>query len=168
MFYEESLIRKIFKCRRCQVNLDEQKPPRILPCGKTICYSCNKNLLDQANIKCVFCLAQHSTDQNGFIVNEVLLYLVNQKPKLVWRENTDENIEKFHKHSIVAYLFKCQKCHRQNYEYDPARVLPCCGKTVCQSCVDKIMTKVKANKLNCEICLKTARLASQPTKSYPS
>jgi len=118
--------------------------------------------LSQEDIKCEFCLSIHEKKENGFIINDSLLELVNHKPKRVSRgnenQNLNENPEKYYNESILVNLFKCQKCEMPNFEFEQAKALPCCGKTVCHECIQKITKRVNENKFNCDLCLKASYL----------
>ena len=96
MFYEEEIVNKIFKCQHCSQQYDE---PRLLPCGKTICTNClhkietnllnkNKNELD-----CLMCHKMHQIPSEGFPLNEILLSLMQEKPKEVFRSEQVESLK---------------------------------------------------------------------------
>jgi hypothetical protein len=69
-----------------------------LPCGKTVCNHCillmetTLSVKDLNELKCIMCNDFHKRPTNGsFPINEILLGLMNEKPKEVYRS---EEVEK--------------------------------------------------------------------------
>lgn len=70
----------------------------------------------------------------------------------------------FYEKSLIINLLKCQKCNQSYDEYEQPRILPCCGKTICTRCVNKIEKEVKNNLFKCVMCLEENYL---PKKGFP-
>ena len=57
----------------------------------------------------------------------------------------------FYDKSEIAELLNCQHCEQPYSEYEPPRILPCCGKTICDKCVNSI--RIAAEKTyKCIVC----------------
>jgi hypothetical protein len=50
--------------------------------------------------------------------------------------------------SEIIDLLKCENCSQQ---YDVPRILPCCDKTICNTCV-QLIEKQSKNKFKCIVC----------------
>ncbi len=71
-----------------------------MPCGKTVCNHCillmeTTSLVKDSNeLKCIMCNDFHKRPTNGsFPLNEILLGLMNEKPKEVYRSEEVENLK---------------------------------------------------------------------------
>ena len=82
MFYWESSINEHLKCKVCERKYDV---PLILPCGRSICQSCQEDVELETNkkssaalkhFKCLICEKDHQMPQDGLIVNQTVLNLV--------------------------------------------------------------------------------------------
>ena len=60
----------------------------------------------------------------------------------------------FFEQSEIIDLLKCENCSQQYDEYSPPRILPCCGKTLCYTCIQSIEKQLKNNKFKCIACNK--------------
>jgi len=97
MFYEESQIDEILKCRECNQKFDE---PRILPCGSSVCTVCLGKIsktLEKAthydSFKCSVCQANHKILKDAeFPVNYHIQGLLQKFPVDIYRGDI---IEKF-------------------------------------------------------------------------
>ena len=58
----------------------------------------------------------------------------------------------FFEQSEIIDLLKCENCSQQYDEYSPPRILPCCGKTLCYTCIQSIEKQLKKNKFKCIAC----------------
>ena len=96
MFYEEKIVNKILNCQNFNQQYDE---PRLLPCGKTICTNClhkmENNLLNKNKneLSCLMCHKMHQIPSDGFPLIEILLSLMQQKPKEVYRSEQVESLK---------------------------------------------------------------------------
>lgn len=63
-------------CPQCSDLLLE---PRILPCGKSICYYCVETNEDTIQFKCVFCKSTHIIPSGGFPINNELIQQIDNK-----------------------------------------------------------------------------------------
>jgi len=95
MFYEEDQVKKLFCCQKCNKKYDE---PRLLPCGKTLCNYCiafiESESKHQTNeIKCLMCKGIHLKPANGFPLNEIVLGLMKENPKEVYRSQEAESLK---------------------------------------------------------------------------
>jgi hypothetical protein len=82
MFYQISDLEEHLKCPKCNEKFDL---PRILPCGKSVCETCLKELTDANKIKCPLCTRDHLVPDDGFIINEFILRTNELKAKKVYR-----------------------------------------------------------------------------------
>lgn len=96
MFYEEDQINKITKCPICRqnFNLDLKLPIILLCCNETVCKSCVDSLvlyaasmciLNDNLIRCKLCHELTNIPLKGFPVNKMVLKLIENKPKDVYR-----------------------------------------------------------------------------------
>ncbi len=119
MFFKESIVKNLLKCQRCKSNLDEyESVPKILPCGKTICFNCNHAIINKKNssyFKCDLCLNDHLIPENGFSSNEFVLDLIKLQPTEVYRSQLCEKL----KQNLVQMenLSNEYKYKMQNIEY---------------------------------------------------
>jgi hypothetical protein len=70
----------------------------------------------------------------------------------------------FYEQSVINDILKCQKCNQSYDEYDQPRILPCCGKTLCNICINKIEKEVKNKLFKCMMCHDECYL---PKKGFP-
>jgi len=54
----------------------------------------------------------------------------------------------------IKDLLKCEHCSQPYDEYYAPKILPCCGKTICNSCIHLTEKQVKKNKFKCIVCNK--------------
>lgn len=97
MFYEESQIKNLLKCQKCNKICDESEDPRLLPCQKVVCNKCIIEIEEQALnfiFKCELCSKEHSISKEGFPVNEMLITLLRMKPYSIYRGKEYEIIKK--------------------------------------------------------------------------
>lgn len=90
MFFEESKISELLKCKKCKERLDE---PRIVGCGAAICSACVSNLnINQTSKKydCVVCSRSHQMPDENLPVSESLLVLLSMQPNEVYRSKSVE------------------------------------------------------------------------------
>lgn len=89
MFYEESKILEVLRCKNCNKKLDE---PKQLPCGATICTKCeNKiNYEDTNEYICLICEETHLALDKNLPINEIIFNLLLVEPDEVSRgKNVD-------------------------------------------------------------------------------
>jgi hypothetical protein len=60
----------------------------------------------------------------------------------------------FYETSEIIELLNCEHCAHQFNEKFPPKILPCCGKTVCNECVKLTESQLKRNKFKCIACSK--------------
>ena len=58
----------------------------------------------------------------------------------------------FYDQSSIEKLLKCQNCNQVYDLYEQPRVLPCCGKTLCGKCIERIEKEVKNDLFKCVMC----------------
>ena len=107
MFYEENKISNALDCAKCEERLVD---PRILPCGDTICLTCQSTLhVDNKLFECISCIKTHSMPDEGLPVNKGLQALLSLQPDEVSRgpaaENLKESMSEMRKK--VTALFFC-------------------------------------------------------------
>lgn len=91
MFYEEKVIREIIICPICS---NKYNDPRILPCGRSMCFDCIQNIIDKNNtLNCNLCKGKHERPPNGFIKNMDLSKLLESKSKEIYRSETVEELK---------------------------------------------------------------------------
>ena len=71
MFYEEKEINDIIICQYCKL---KYKDPRILPCGRSLCFDCIELLINKdenkiETINCPICNENHEKPEIGFYKN---------------------------------------------------------------------------------------------------
>lgn len=158
MFYEESLVKNLFKCNKCNEHFNLKHQPKILECGTTICSSCEANLNNK--FKCNMCLKEHQIEANGLVFNEILWTIMQEKPEKV---QTDEiNNRLFYKESIVINFLKCKQCYQFYDIYEPPLVLKC-GKSICSKCYTKI--KPINNTIKCLACQEEHKISNTLIKN---
>ncbi len=93
MFFEQSEIVDVLKCRNCRQLYDEFFPPRLLLCcNMTICYTCVHMIEKQSKMKnnytCIACNKQEPMQNKGFAINNQIAKLITRKPKEIpkWPE----------------------------------------------------------------------------------
>jgi hypothetical protein len=143
MFYEQSEIIDVLNCEHCYQPYGEFYPPRILPCcSKTICYNCIKLIENQTKLKkfkCIACNKEETMPNDGFLINNVVVKLLKIKNKI-------------YEESEIKDLLKCEHCSKPYGDYYPPKILSCCGKTACNTCVMQIENQLKNNKYKCIAC----------------
>jgi hypothetical protein len=114
MFFEETYIKNLLKCNKCNEKFNDYEKPRSLPCGKIICSSCSDKVEKEAvqsKFKCI-CLNEHQISKEGFGINELALDLLTSKAKEMWRgkryEQLKINIQK------IEALTRELKCDFEN------------------------------------------------------
>ena len=60
----------------------------------------------------------------------------------------------FYEPSEIADLLNCEHCLQSYGQYYPPRILPCCAKTICDTCAHQIQRQIKENKFKCSVCSK--------------
>ena len=60
----------------------------------------------------------------------------------------------FFDQSEIIDLLNCENCFQQYDEYYPPRMMPCCGKTICNTCIEKTNNQLNENKFKCIVCKK--------------
>ncbi len=61
----------------------------------------------------------------------------------------------FYEESEITDLLKCENCSQPYDEYYLPRILPCCGKTICNTCLQLTDKQVNDNKYECIVCKKS-------------
>ena len=61
----------------------------------------------------------------------------------------------FLEQSEITELLKCENGFQSYDEYDVPKMLPCCGKTICNTCLQLTEKQVKINKFECIMCKKS-------------
>jgi hypothetical protein len=56
--------------------------------------------------------------------------------------------------SEIVELLNCEHCSQPYDQYYQPRILPCCDKTICSTCVKLIQKQLKDNKFKCIACNK--------------
>ena len=90
MFYQEKEINEIIICPYCKL---KYKDPRILPCGRSLCFDCIELLMSKTNNKlnCPFCKEPHENKNDyGFYKNLELARLAEKKANEVYRSKSSE------------------------------------------------------------------------------
>ena len=68
------------KCDQCNLVFDEYCKPKFLPCGKTICNTCEFNIIKgNRQFKCGICEEYHYIPNDGFTVNKEMYDLITAK-----------------------------------------------------------------------------------------
>lgn len=80
MFYEASQIDTLIICKICDQKLDD---PRLLPCGKSVCYKCIQTMTVNDStkllVKCPHCAKTHEVPKDGFAPNLEIGEIINLK-----------------------------------------------------------------------------------------
>jgi hypothetical protein len=74
---------KILKCDKCKIQFDDYCLPKLLPCFKTICTTCEVNIHKEAinkRFKCGVCSNDHYIPDDGLVLNEKIYALLKAKP----------------------------------------------------------------------------------------
>ena len=92
MFYEEKEINDIIICQYCKL---KYKDPRILPCGRSLCFDCIELLINKdenkiETIHCPICNENHEKPEIGFYKNIELAKLAEKKSTEVYRSKKTE------------------------------------------------------------------------------
>lgn len=92
MFYEESKILDVLKCKNCNDTFDE---PRQLPCGATICSGCAESIefKEDKEYLCCICDQIHSCLSKTLPVNEIIYNLLLMQPDEVSRGKCFETLK---------------------------------------------------------------------------
>ncbi len=92
MYFEINQVNDTLLCQQCKGRLDI---PKILPCGETICLSCetyiqiNDNMFD-----CFVCEQKHDMPKNGFLISKAILKMLKIEPTKVSRGEVLDKLEK--------------------------------------------------------------------------
>jgi hypothetical protein len=70
----------------------------------------------------------------------------------------------FYDQSSIEKLLKCQSCNQFYDTYEEPRILPCCGKTLCGKCIERIEKDIKNNLFKCVMCDDECTM---PKKRFP-
>lgn len=70
----------------------------------------------------------------------------------------------FYDQSSIEQLLKCQNCNQLYDLYEQPRILPCCGKTLCERCIERIEKEVRNNLFKCVMCHDECVM---PKKKFP-
>ena len=110
MFYDEASINKLIVCKVCDEKLQD---PRVLPCGKSICFKCVDILSDtsKTHVKCQHCGKMHDIPHNGFLPNDEIAELARLKANDVKRGKKIEELKKIN-NSIKAKVAKLETDQR--------------------------------------------------------
>jgi hypothetical protein len=95
MIFEETYIKNLLKCNKCNEKFNDYEQPRSLPCGKIICSSCLDKIEKEAvqsKFKCI-CSNEHQIPKEGFGINELALHLLTSKAKEMWRGKRYEQLK---------------------------------------------------------------------------
>ena len=58
----------------------------------------------------------------------------------------------FYEQSDITEVLSCEHCLQAYDAYFSPKILPCCTKTVCNTCIQLIEKQVKENKYKCICC----------------
>ena len=83
MFYEESFLINLLKCKQCEETYEKNDEPSVLPCGKTICINCASDFKENQTLICYFCSKEHNYSENGFPKNELAANLIKEQERVV-------------------------------------------------------------------------------------
>ncbi len=101
MFYEANRINKELLCSNCECRLDI---PKTLPCGETICSSCETSIqINDQMFDCLCCNQKHEMPKNGLSVCKSLLKILSIMPTNVSRGKAFD--------SLLKLLDEIQKKH---------------------------------------------------------
>jgi hypothetical protein len=73
----------------------------------------------------------------------------------------------FYNASTIVNFLKCQHCSQAYDEKNKPRILPCCGKTTCSSCINVLESKVENNTFECLLCKKIQESPIEGFSSWP-
>ena len=92
MFYQQEAIKKLIECPYCK---NAYSDPRVLECGKSLCYDCIELLMnkEENGLDCPVCLEFHHAPENGFLKNVTLGELSSTKPNDVYRGAIAEDVK---------------------------------------------------------------------------
>ena len=92
LFYEENQIKAMLKCAICE---DQIVDPITLPFNRNVCKQCvfgnptaDSNNNPPQYIRCRLCAKSHRVPAGGFVVNPILVDLLNQQPVEVQRSES--------------------------------------------------------------------------------
>jgi hypothetical protein len=71
----------------------------------------------------------------------------------------------FFEQSEIKDLLKCENCSQPFNEYYSPRMLPCCAKTICNTCVQLTEKQAKNSKFKCIIRKEDEII---PEKGFPN
>jgi vacuolar-type H+-ATPase subunit H len=92
MFYDSNQIDNELLCKHCKERL---KKPKLLPCGETICSSCEKKIkVDNKIYECLICKKNHEMPKNGLPNIKSLLRILSIMPTNVSSEKLNDSLEK--------------------------------------------------------------------------
>ena len=97
MFYNESLINNILKCKHCKQTYDVYDQPQILPCcSQTLCNKCIRLIeksVKEKRFKCFLCQKESRMPENGFLKNDLAVQLLSEQPKEIYRGEACEKLK---------------------------------------------------------------------------
>ena len=92
MFYDSNQIDNELLCKHCEGRLVE---PKLLPCGETICSSCEASIqVNDRMFDCLACKQKHKMPKNGLPINKSLFKLLSIMPTNVSRGKSYDLLEK--------------------------------------------------------------------------
>ena len=84
-YFLGSAIETELVCLSCKTRYEI---PKVLPCGYTICKSCELDLIiikDTKKIECLFCNEEHELPKNGFPINKSIANMLGKSSLTVNR-----------------------------------------------------------------------------------
>jgi hypothetical protein len=93
MFYDSNQMdNELLLCKHCEGRLVE---PKLLPCGETICSSCEASIqVNDRMFDCLVCKDKHDMPKNGLPINKSLFKLLSFMPTNVSRGKSYDLLEK--------------------------------------------------------------------------
>jgi hypothetical protein len=73
----------------------------------------------------------------------------------------------FYNASTIVNFLRCHHCSQAYDEKNKPRILPCCGKTTCSSCINVLESKVENNTFECLLCKKIQESPIESFSSWP-
>ena len=129
MFYDKEEVDELLKCPKCHERFVE---PCVMPCGHSICRGCVSYSPEERTrrVKCPVCADVHVLPDNnnncgggGFLVNKLLLTLLEKKPCEVYRNETVESFKsmlgeiKLMTTNLVEMMNRSEEKIREHCEY---------------------------------------------------
>nr|XP_045595445.1 tripartite motif-containing protein 59-like [Procambarus clarkii] len=155
------------ECSVCYNDYDDnQLRPRTLPCGHTFCSQCIDNAIENGQLTCPSCRAEHAaTAATQFPISYAVEAFVRklkdiqltQKKTVPVKKKLDSLVQE-QKSSISSLITSCEEdnkpeeCSVCYNDYDDnqlrPRTLPC-GHTFCSQCIDNA---IENGQLTCPSC----------------